>query len=77
MLSYLEARPSLEPKPLQVFIFYFFFFCPTDRPTITRDGAMENETFYGDGLNKSLYLTKLATRNNKINSPAQTILCKR
>ena len=28
-------------------------------------------------FNKSLYLTKLATRNNKINSPAQTILRKR
>ena len=23
---------------------------PTDRLTITRDGMMENETFYGDGL---------------------------
>ena len=27
-----------------------FFFCATDRPTITRDGAMGNETCYWDGL---------------------------
>ena len=31
-LSYLAARPSLEPRPLQVFIFFFFFFL-RDRPT--------------------------------------------
>ena len=30
--------------------FFFFFFGPTDRPTITRDGAMGKETFYGHGL---------------------------
>ena len=27
-----------------------FFFWATDRPTITRDGAMGNKTFYWDGL---------------------------
>ena len=47
-LSYLAAWPSLEPRLLQVFI--LFFFCRTDRLTITRDGMMENETFYGEGL---------------------------
>ena len=26
------------------------FFLPTDRPTITRDGAMGNETFFWDSL---------------------------
>ena len=46
-LSYLAARPSLEPRLLQVFI---LFFCPTDWLTITRDGMMENEIFYGEGL---------------------------
>ena len=47
-LSYFAAWPSLEPRPLQVFI--LFFFCPTDQPTITRDRAIGNETFYWDGL---------------------------
>ena len=27
-------------------------FFPTDRPTITRDGAMGNETFFWDGLSR-------------------------
>ena len=27
-----------------------FFFCPIDRPTITRDGVMGDEPFYWDGL---------------------------
>ena len=31
-------------------VFFFFFTRPSDRPTITRDGAMGNETFYWDGL---------------------------
>ena len=31
----------------------FFFARPTDRPTITRDGPMGNETLYWDGLNFS------------------------
>ena len=48
-LSYLAAWPSLETRPLQVFIHFLFFFCPTDRPTIGRDGAMGNGTFYWDG----------------------------
>ena len=48
-LSYLAAWSSMEPRSLQVFVF-FFFFCPIDRPTITRDGAMGDETFYWDGL---------------------------
>ena len=30
--------------------FYYFFFCPTDRPTFARVKAMGNETFYWDGL---------------------------
>ena len=51
-LSSLAARPSLEPRPLQVFI--LFFCCSTDRPTITRDGAMENETFFGMAIQKEL-----------------------
>ena len=50
-LSYLAARPSLEPRPLQEF--NLFFPRPTDRRTITRDGAMGNETFYWDGLSVS------------------------
>ena len=48
-LSHLAARPSLAPRPLLVFI-PFFFFCPTDQPTFSRGRAMGNETFYGDGL---------------------------
>ena len=48
-LSYLATRSPLKPRPLQEYI--FFFFCPTDRPTITRDGAIGNKTFYWDGLN--------------------------
>ena len=31
---------------------FFFFFCPTDRPTFTRGRTMGNETFYWDGLCK-------------------------
>ena len=31
---------------------FFFFFCPTDRPTFTRGRTMGNETFYWDGLSK-------------------------
>ena len=36
---------------------HFFLAQPTERPTITRDGAMGNETFYWDGLkeNKTNY----------------------
>ena len=34
--------------------FCFVFFCPTDRPTFTRGKAMENKTFYGDGLKNSI-----------------------
>ncbi len=43
---------SSLPKWTQtVFIvFFFFFFFPTYLPTITRDGAMGNETFYWNGL---------------------------
>ena len=49
-VSYLAARPSLEPRPLQLFIdFFVVVVYPTDRLTITRDGAMGNETFYWDG----------------------------
>ena len=33
-----------------MFILFFFFFCPTDRPTFTKGRAMGNETFYWDGL---------------------------
>ena len=29
---------------------YFYFFCPTDRPTFERGRAMGKETFYWDGL---------------------------
>ena len=47
---YLAARPSLELKPLQVFFLFLLFFCSTDRLTITRDGAMENEIFCCDDL---------------------------
>ena len=32
---------------------HFFLAQPTERPTITRDGAMGNETFYWDGLKKN------------------------
>ena len=49
-LSYLAARPSLELKPLQVFFLFLLFFCSTDRLTITRDAAMENEIFCCDDL---------------------------
>ena len=35
----------------------FFFFCPTDRPTIARHRAMGNETFYWDSLKKILLQT--------------------
>ena len=31
----LAARPSLEPRPLQVFILSFLF-CLTDRPSVTQ-----------------------------------------
>ena len=37
----------LTQTPLSV---HSFFFCSTNRPTITRDGAMGNETFYWHGL---------------------------
>ena len=30
--------------------FFFFFFCPTDRLTFTREKAMRNETLFWDGL---------------------------
>ena len=30
--------------------FFFFSFCPTDRPTFTKGRAMGNETFYWDGI---------------------------
>ena len=46
-------------RPLQVFILFFFFFLP-DRPTHHRKRqgrAMENETFYWDGLKKILLQT--------------------
>ena len=52
LISYILARPSLGPRPLQVFIQFFFLARPTDRPTITRDGAMGKETFYWGGLSK-------------------------
>ena len=40
-------------KKLEHKVFILFgFFCPTDRPTITRNRAMGNETFYWDGLMK-------------------------
>ena len=39
------CKSKLEHK-----VFILFFVCPTDRPTITKDGAMGNETFYWDGL---------------------------
>ena len=60
----LAVQPSLEPRPLQVFILFFFsfFFRSTDRTTITRDEAMGNETFYWDGLaglNPRRKMTKL------------------
>jgi len=37
------------------YVHYFFFFCPTERPTFTRGRAMRNETFYGDGRILELY----------------------
>ena len=52
-LSCLAARPSLELwNPSVHYFIYFFFYCPPDRHTITRDGAMGNETFYCNGLTK-------------------------
>ena len=44
--------------------FFFFFFCPPDRPTFKRGRAMGNETFYGDGLMKfvhDVFLISLCT----------------
>ena len=35
---------------MQSCVHSFFFFCPTGRPTLTRERAMGNKTFYGDGL---------------------------
>ena len=41
-----EGGGGIEADPLKCsFFFLFFFFCPTDRPTIRRDGVMGNETF--------------------------------
>lgn len=36
-LSYLAARPSLPPRPLQVFVPFFYFAQPTDPPS--REGG--------------------------------------
>ena len=51
------CKSKLEHK---VFILFFFFARPTDRPTITRDRAMGNETFYWHGL--SLYTLLISLR---------------
>ena len=32
------------------FLYFIFFFCPTERPTFTRGRAMGNEPCYWDGL---------------------------
>ena len=37
-----------------LFLFFFFFARPTDRPTFTRGRAMGSETFYWDGQNNSV-----------------------
>ena len=43
-LSYLAAWPSLEPKPLQVNILFFFFGRPTDPPS-EETGRWETKHF--------------------------------
>ena len=58
-------QSKLEQK---VFILFFVvvFFCPTDRPTVTRDEAMGNETFYWHGLMiDSLSMSKVSFHSIK------------
>ena len=46
----IKARLELFMYNLSIFRFStFLLFLPTDRPTFTRERAMGNETFYGDG----------------------------
>ena len=56
MLSYLAARPSLEPRPCQVFIlvfflcfffFCFFFFARLTDPASQETGQWETKHFIG------------------------------
>ena len=49
---------------------FFFFFCPTDRPTFTRGRAMGNETFYGDGLTS---VADLCQHLSKTRQPLSTL----
>ena len=49
--AFLLSNPVSSKTQTPSSVHIFFFFCPTDRPTITRDGAIGNKTFYWDGLN--------------------------
>ena len=51
-ISYLAARLSLEPRPLQVFIHFFFLFCPSDPPS-QETGRWETKHFIGMAYLKS------------------------
>ena len=48
----------------------FFFFRPTDQPTLMREKEMENKTFYGDGHTyEVLRLRTLVKKAHKIVLP--------
>ena len=67
LLSYLAARPSLEPKSLQVLILFIYLFSVflADRATHhhKRRGDAGNATFYWDGLSAKTH--KQTSKANK------------
>ena len=56
-----QFRKNNSCTPCVPMFFFFFFFCSTDRPTFTRGRAMENETFYWDGLTLLLILAVISS----------------
>ena len=70
---FLFSSPAFSGAQTPSSVHSLFFFGPTDRPTITRDGAMGNETFYWDGLRleTSYYVTMFVPGLLFINTAAQ------
>ena len=61
--TFLKAVKTFDSR---VNIHSFFFFFPTDRPTITRDGAMGNETFYWDGLHSAKSSQRITSHKQSV-----------
>ena len=68
---FLFSSPAFSGTQTRSSVHSFLFFFRPDRPTISRDGAMGNETFYWDGLT---YLLSLSSHWTSKGPPKMTIL---